>query len=203
LARGVNPKKAWDAAFPGFNPDAFDPVLYDYVAHGRGAVDTLALRTSAPRIDVKAMSAADAHAVRARIALIGASRASEDKGKARLLGQSDVLLLPSYSEGLPYALLEAMAAGAVPVVTRVGAMPDVVTEGQHGLFVPHADPQALAGAIGLLAADRASLLRMRDACRRRVAAAFSIARVADDLRALYSILLKSHVRNRRLGRSPT
>jgi len=127
----------------------------------------------------------------------------DDKGKARLLGQSDALLLPSYSEGLPYALLEAMAAGAVPVVTRVGAMPDVVTEGQHGLFVPHADPQALAAAIGSLAADRASLARMRDACRRRIASAFSIARVADDLRALYSTLLKNHVRNRRLGRSPT
>lgn len=127
----------------------------------------------------------------------------DEQAKARLLGQSDVLLLPSYNEGLPYALLEAMAAGAVPVVTRVGAVPDVVTEGRHGLFVPCADPQALAEAIGSLAADRASLARMRAACRRRVASAFSIERVADDLRALYSTMLKTHVRNRRLDRSPT
>jgi glycosyltransferase involved in cell wall biosynthesis len=127
----------------------------------------------------------------------------DEQGKAQLLGRCDVLLLPSYSEGLPYALLEAMAAGAVPVVTPVGAMPDVVIEGLHGLFVPVADAQALADAIGSLAADRASLARMRAACRARVAAAFSIGRVADDLRALYSTLLKHHVRNRRLGRSPT
>jgi glycosyltransferase involved in cell wall biosynthesis len=127
----------------------------------------------------------------------------DEAGKARLLGASDALLLPSLSEGLPYALLEAMAAGAVPVATRVGAIPDVMTEGQHGLFVPYGEPRALAETIGALAADRAALARMSAACRRRVAAAFSIERVAGDLRALYETLLKHHVRNRRLDSRPT
>ena len=61
-----------------------------------------------------------------------------------------MLLLPSYSEGLPYALLEAMAAGVVPVVTPVGAIPDVVTDGEHGLLVPPRDAEAIA------AGDRAA-----------------------------------------------
>jgi glycosyltransferase involved in cell wall biosynthesis len=109
--------------------------------------------------------------------------------KARLLSQADVLLLPSYSEGLPYALLEAMAAGVVPVVTRVGAIPDVVDAGVHGLFVPVGDAQAIAASLASLDADRAWLARMSAACRKRVAGAYSIERVAADFSGLYAELL--------------
>ena len=132
--------------------------------------------------------------------------------KAKLLANSDVLLLPSYSEGLPYALLEAMAAGVVPVVTPVGAIPDVVERRAHGLFVPVRDPRAIAEALSALAADRAQLARMSAACRSRVAGAYSIERLATDLGNLYSDLigtsesprnfltLKPHVRAGRLDR---
>jgi glycosyltransferase involved in cell wall biosynthesis len=112
----------------------------------------------------------------------------EGEHKLRLLSQADVLLLPSYSEGLPYALLEAMAAGAVPIVTRVGAIPDVVAEGAHGLFVPLRDPDAIAQAIASLAADRAALARMSAACRKRIAAEYSIARLASQLAGVYADL---------------
>jgi glycosyltransferase involved in cell wall biosynthesis len=108
--------------------------------------------------------------------------------KLRLLAEADVLLLPSYSEGLPYALLEAMAAGAVPVVTRVGAIPDVVEQGVHGLFVPVRAAEPLARALAVLAADRARISRMSAACRRRVAAGYSIDRLAAQFAALYSQL---------------
>ena len=107
--------------------------------------------------------------------------------KARLTREADVLLLPTYhSEGLPYALLEGMAAGLVPIVTRIAAIPDVVTEGVHGLFVPPRDPEAIAQALATLDADRASLARMGAASRERVLAAYSIERLADDFAALYS-----------------
>jgi glycosyltransferase involved in cell wall biosynthesis len=105
--------------------------------------------------------------------------------KARLLSQADVLLLPSYSEGLPYSLLEAMAAGVVPVVTPVGAIPDVVAEGEHGLIVPPRDAEAIAAAIARLANDRIAVARMGAACRKRIAAAYSIERVAKDFSELY------------------
>ena len=109
--------------------------------------------------------------------------------KLGLLGEADVLLLPTYHrEGLPYALLEAMAAGLVPVATRVGAIPDVATEGVHALFVPPRDPEAIARAIALLAADRGRLARMSVACRERVAACYSIERLADDFTAIYGKL---------------
>ena len=106
--------------------------------------------------------------------------------KTRLLGEAHALLFPTYHrEGLPYALLEGMAAGLVPITTRVGAIPDVVTEGVHGVFVRARDAQAVAQAIAQLAADRAGLARMSAACRERVAAAYSIERLADDFTALY------------------
>jgi glycosyltransferase involved in cell wall biosynthesis len=108
--------------------------------------------------------------------------------KARLLSLSDVLLLPSYSEGLPYSLLEAMAAGVVPVVTRVGAIPDVMRAGTHGLFVPVRDAKAIAGAVAELASDRAWLARMSAACRSRAATMYSAERLAADFAGLYAAL---------------
>ncbi|HEY5899456.1 MAG TPA: glycosyltransferase family 4 protein [Burkholderiales bacterium] len=105
--------------------------------------------------------------------------------KAQLLSQADAFVLASYGEGLPYSLLEAMAAGVVPVVTPVGAIPDVMTEHEHGLFVAPRDAGAIAAAIATLACDRAALARMSAACRKRIGGAYSIERVAKDFSALY------------------
>jgi glycosyltransferase involved in cell wall biosynthesis len=109
--------------------------------------------------------------------------------KARLLSQADVLMLPSYSEGLPYALLEGMAAGAVPIATPVGAIPDVVKDGVHGILVSARDPRPIADALARLSADRARLARMSAACRKRIATAYSIERVATELAGLYAAVL--------------
>jgi glycosyltransferase involved in cell wall biosynthesis len=116
------------------------------------------------------------------------------EAKVKLLGEADVLVFPTYHrEGLPYALLEAMAAGLVPITTRVAAIPDVVTEGVHGLFVPPRDPQAIAQALITLDADRGSLARMGAASRERVLAAYSIARLENDFAALYRSLRAASV----------
>jgi len=106
--------------------------------------------------------------------------------KIRMLGDADVLALPSYGEGLPYALLESMAAGTPAITTRVGAIPDVVVDGVHGLFVPCRNAEAVSGAIHRLASDRDLLARMSAACRRRIAGGYSIERLADEFGGLYS-----------------
>jgi len=105
--------------------------------------------------------------------------------KARLLSLCDVMVLPSYSEGMPYALLEAMAAGVVPLATSVGAIPEVVRHGVHGVLVAPRDPKAIARALTGLALDRAGLERMSVACRGRVASSYSVERLAADFAALY------------------
>ena len=106
--------------------------------------------------------------------------------KLKLLDAVDAFVLASYAEGLPYALLESMAAGVPVIVTRVGAIPDVVTERTHGLFVPARDPVAISQAIATLASNRELLARMSSACRERVASGYSIDRLAEKFCGLYA-----------------
>jgi glycosyltransferase involved in cell wall biosynthesis len=120
-----------------------------------------------------------------RAYLVGALFGS---AKQQLWQDADVLALPTYREGLPYALLEAMAGGAVPVTTPVGAIPDVVQDGVHGLLVPARDPQALANALERLATDRQLLHRLALAARARVVEHYSVARMAREFAALYASL---------------
>jgi glycosyltransferase involved in cell wall biosynthesis len=109
--------------------------------------------------------------------------------KVNLLAGADVMLLPSYAEGLPYALLEAMAAGVPVLATPVGAIPDVVSPGTHGYLVPARDGKSLAEALALLAGDREKLAWMSRACRRRVRAVYSIERLAGELSVRYRELI--------------
>ena len=103
--------------------------------------------------------------------------------------ESDVFLFPTYTEGLPYALLEAMAAGCVPVTTPVGAIPDVMQARVHGLLVPAKDPSGLATAIAQLDDDRLALARMAEQSRRRIAEQYTSTRLAASFSSLYRAAL--------------
>lgn len=65
----------------------------------------------------------------------------------------DIFVLPSLNEGLPMTVLEAMAASRVVVVTRVGAIPTVIADGETGLLVDPRDTSALTQAIARLLSD--------------------------------------------------
>lgn len=70
-----------------------------------------------------------------------------------LLCRTDILVLPSFAENLPMAILEAFAHGVPVVSTPVGAIPEVVEPGRNGLLVPVDDVGALARALGQLIAS--------------------------------------------------
>lgn len=111
------------------------------------------------------------------------------EAKDALWRQSDVFTFPTYHrEGLPYALLEAMAAGAVPVTTPVAAIPDVMQDGVHGLLVEPSNAAGLARALARLDDNRASLAGMAEAGRKRVLEAYTVDRLAGDFRRIYAEL---------------
>jgi glycosyltransferase involved in cell wall biosynthesis len=84
---------------------------------------------------------------------------------ADALNRADAVALPSRSEGLPLALLEAMAAGKPVVATQVGGMPEVICDGENGLLVATEDPGALAEALSRLASDAQLRARLGAAAR--------------------------------------
>jgi glycosyltransferase involved in cell wall biosynthesis len=104
----------------------------------------------------------------------------------RVLVAADVFCLSSRFEGLPIALLEAMAAGLPVVATRVGGVPAVVTDGREGRLVPPGDPDALATALAELA-DPGLRSRCAAAASQRVRA-FGIDRAVQRQQELYEQL---------------
>lgn len=95
----------------------------------------------------------------------------------------DVVVLPTYMEGLPLVLMEAMALGKPVVASAVGGVPELVEDGRSGLLVPPGDPDALATAIRQVIDDPALARRLGDEGRRR-AAAFSEERTAERMATL-------------------
>lgn len=80
----------------------------------------------------------------------------------RVLAEARVLCLASEWEGVPFAMMEAMSAGLVPVVTDVGTIADWVSDGENGRIVPVGDPAFLSQALEeLFANEGAQLLRLR------------------------------------------
>lgn len=108
--------------------------------------------------------------------------------KAALLTASDVFILPSYFEGLPVCILEAMSYGLPVVATRVGGVPDVVADGETGFLIPPRESGAIAEAIDRVLANREKLPAM-GAGARDVAAMFSEENVAESLREFYKSIL--------------
>jgi len=78
-----------------------------------------------------------------------------DAEKEALLRCADILVLPSWAEGFPNAIIEAMAAKVAVVVTAVGNVPDLIHDGQEAMLVPPKDVEALRCAIELLLEDSA------------------------------------------------
>ena len=107
----------------------------------------------------------------------------------QLLAVADLFVLPSLFEGLPLAVLEAMAAAKPVVASRIGGTDEAVVESVTGLLVPPSDPGALAGAIRTVLADPQLALRLGAAGRARVIETFSAERMVQAVEASYGELL--------------
>ena len=107
---------------------------------------------------------------------------------ARLVAMLDVVALPSHSEGMSNALLEAMSLGRPVVATDVGGNSEVVEDGVSGRLVPAATPEALAETLLDLLAEPEAARRLGCEARRQVAERFPLERMVSRHEALYRSL---------------
>lgn len=93
-----------------------------------------------------------------------------------LISSCDVVLLTSEHEGMPNAVLEAMALGVPVVATRAGGIPEAVIDGVTGVLCEIGDVSGLSAALSMLASDEELRVRLGDAGRDRVIGEFSVER---------------------------
>ncbi len=102
-----------------------------------------------------------------------------------LLAQMSIFVSASRWEGMPYALLEALAAQRPVVATRVLGTRELITDGVHGLLVPPDDPVAMSAAIISLLNDPAHARSLGQAGRRLVESRYSLQVMVDQIMAVY------------------
>ncbi|MHB1128767.1 MAG: glycosyltransferase family 4 protein [Ilumatobacteraceae bacterium] len=107
-----------------------------------------------------------------------------------VLSGSHIVCLPSYREGLPKSLIEALAAGRPVVTTNVPGCREVVIDEDNGLLVEPRDPRALADALQRLIADKELRIKFGAAGRLRAEHEFSATRINSQTLAVYESLAK-------------
>ncbi|HEX6124051.1 MAG TPA: glycosyltransferase family 4 protein [Pyrinomonadaceae bacterium] len=119
--------------------------------------------------------------------------------KVRALTKGDIFLMPSKFEGLPLSLLEAMAAGCIPVVSSRGAIPSVVEDGHNGFLVEPGDLTQIVGKLKfLLSEGEPGWNKLRENARRTIVESFDLGRYAKKLEALYSEVLSDNLTGSRV-----
>jgi glycosyltransferase involved in cell wall biosynthesis len=168
--------------------------LYPVKGHGH-LIDALALLAAPhPRLRLaicgrggeaeRLAARARSHGLADRVHLLGL-RADV----AAVVAAADIFVMPSLSEGLPLALLEAMIAGCAIVATTVGEVPAALEHGAAGVLVPPGDARALAIAIERLLHDPhlARTLGSRAACK--AAAEYEVSAMVRRYRSMYDVAL--------------
>ncbi len=124
------------------------------------------------------------HGLEARVHFLG-----HREDVVEILGGLDVVVSASTAaEGIPQALLQALAMRRLVVASDVGGIPEVIRPGETGWLVPPGDPEALGGAIVEALADRPGTQRMGEQGRKMVEADYSLQRMGEQMEELYRSL---------------
>ena len=110
------------------------------------------------------------------------------------LSRADIFVLPSFAEGLPIALMEAMAMEIPCISTIVAGIPELIRDGCEGLLVPASSQEALSAALARLISDAAFRQILAQAARRRVQELYDLKRNVCLLAKTLEILLEARSR---------
>lgn len=109
----------------------------------------------------------------------------------RWLNSSDIFVLPSVSEALSNALMEAMACGIASIASSVGGNPELVRDGQNGLLFPPEDPDALSAQIGRLVDNVELRQRFASSSATFIRSEMTIGKAASRMAEIYTGLLRA------------
>ncbi len=106
--------------------------------------------------------------------------------KIEYLSKVSTMILPSYNEGLPMAILESMASGKAILSTTVGAIPEVITE-DNGILIEAGDIEALASSMVRLSSEEDILIKMSDNNKRKIKDKYSLRNINKKLGLYYDL----------------
>jgi glycosyltransferase involved in cell wall biosynthesis len=124
----------------------------------------------------------------------------EGAALAAIYRSARLLALPSHNDNFPLVILEAMASRLAVVATRVGAVPDLVDNGDRGILVEPGDVSNLAAGLSLLLTDAALAQRLGTAGRELVEAAYTWSAQADKTEEVLQRVLAAANRTKRSPR---
>ena len=115
------------------------------------------------------------------------------KEKVEFLKRIDILIFPTFFEGLPMSMLECMSYGVVPVTTPVGSIPQYIEDGNNGLFIKVRDTNSIINQVNKLHSDRDLLYTMSNQAKRTIFEKFNTESYIKALNALYARVVKQGV----------
>ena len=110
---------------------------------------------------------------------------ADEHMRARLLDSCFVSILPSRAEGLPMCVLESMAAGCVPIATKVGGLPDLIDDGVNGILVDPDDSKTLAQKMIFCIRHQDMVRQLAENGRQTIVDRYSMAKYLTRLESLY------------------
>lgn len=152
------------------------------------------LKPSFPEIKLILGGSGDLNLLNAKAEVLGIAANIETPGwieadkKNEELANASIFALPSHHEGLPMSMLEAMSAGKAVIVTPVGGIPEVITDGENGLLVPVKSSEVLASAIRRLFENKTLHQTLKINARNTIVTTYQSDVVLTKLSALYTVL---------------
>lgn len=175
------------------------PVLFEALAAMKSSHPRLVLTVVGDGPDRAALEGAvESRGMREMVRFVGYQSQAEVREHLR---QTDVFALPSFAEGVPVVLMEAMAAGVPVVGTRVGGASELVEDGVSGFLVPPGDAASLAGRLAELLCDVELRSRLGAAARAKVERDFDLRREAAWLLKVMTAALEGSVESVRPSES--
>jgi glycosyltransferase involved in cell wall biosynthesis len=112
----------------------------------------------------------------------------DPEDKIPLYNSSDIFLLPSYDEGLPYSMIEAMAAGLPIIASNVGGIPEVIKENENGFLINPGDVKRMVSRINYLVENEDVRLKMKINNKNLIKANYSLENNIKKIKEIYKNL---------------